>query len=74
MSLRAEISTQHAFVLLTAEDVAGQLSCSPRHVRRLSDRGAMPAPVKVGRLVRWDRDSIERWVASGCPALARHRT
>ncbi|MBX3354866.1 MAG: helix-turn-helix domain-containing protein [Phycisphaeraceae bacterium] len=72
MSLRAEISTQPAFVLLTAGDVACQLSCSPRHVRRMSERGAMPAPVKVGRLVRWDRDAIERWVASGCPALARH--
>ena len=74
MSLRAGITTQPAFVLLTAEDLAGQLSCSPRHVRRMSDRGAMPAPVRVGRLVRWDRESIERWVASGCPPLARHRT
>jgi len=73
MSPRAEIATQPETALLTVGDVAGQLSCSPRHVRRMSDRGAMPAPVRIGALVRWDRESIARWLASGCPAVKKHR-
>lgn len=67
MSVRAEISTP-APTLLSADDLATQLSCSPRHVRRMSSLGVMPAPVKVGRLVRWPRESIADWIASGCPA------
>ena len=67
MFLRAEIPTQSEPALLTADDVAGQLACSPRHVRRMSERGVMPAPVKVGRLVRWPRAAIAQWIASGCP-------
>jgi len=70
MSVRAEISTP-APTLLSADDLAKQLSCSPRHVRRLSDRGAMPTPVRLGGLVRWERSAIERWIAAGCPAVAR---
>jgi excisionase family DNA binding protein len=46
--------------------VAALLDCSPRHVYRLADRGAMPPPVKVGTLVRWARKSIEEWIAAGC--------
>jgi len=67
MSLRAEIPAPREPALLTADDVADQLTCSPRHVRRMSARGVMPAPVKFGRLVRWPRESIADWIASGCP-------
>lgn len=47
--------------------VAEMLSVSTRHVRRLADSGAMPRPVKLGALVRWRRDLVERWIADGCP-------
>jgi len=73
MSLRAEISTTPSLALVTADDLAKQLSCSPRHVRRLSDRGAMPTPIRLGGLVRWERSAIERWIASGCPVVAHIR-
>ena len=46
--------------------VAELLTCSTRHVYRLSDAGMMPAPVKLGALVRWDRKRIEAWIAEGC--------
>ncbi len=58
--------------LLTVRQVAALLGCSVRHVYRLSDRGAMPRPVRLGNLVRWNRrtdDSatgIEDWIAAGC--------
>ena len=58
--------------LLTVRQVAALLGCSARHVYRLSDRGAMPRPVKLGNLVRWNRRTgdpatgIEDWIDSGC--------
>jgi excisionase family DNA binding protein len=55
-------------VLLDVRAVAALLDCSPRHVFRLADTGAMPPPVRVGRLVRWRRADLEAWLAAGCPA------
>ncbi|MFL5341881.1 MAG: helix-turn-helix transcriptional regulator [Gemmataceae bacterium] len=55
-----------ASVLLDVQAVARLLNCSTRHVYRLSDMGKMPAPVRVGALVRWQRQAIEEWVAGGC--------
>ena len=46
--------------------VAAALNCSPRHVYRLADAGKMPAPVRLGSLVRWQRAAITAWVADGC--------
>lgn len=57
--------------LLDVKQVAAKLRCSPRHVYRLSDRGAMPPPVRLGGLVRWPNDLIDRWIAQGCPAQQR---
>ena len=56
--------------LLTVKQVAGLLGCSSRHVYRLSDRGAMPRPVRLGSvLVRWDRSAVESWIAGGCKSV-----
>lgn len=53
--------------LLTVRQVAAMLGCSARHVYRLSDRGAMPRPAKLGDvLVRWNRAEIESWIGNGC--------
>ena len=34
---------------------------------RLRDAGHMPRPVRLGALVRWRRDILDQWIASGCP-------
>jgi len=52
--------------LLDVKAVAEMLTCSARHVYRLSDSGEMPRPVKVGHLVRWRRKELEDWIADGC--------
>lgn len=52
--------------LLDVVAVAKLLKCSKRHVHRLADGGKMPAPVKLGALVRWDRNRIEAWISGGC--------
>ncbi|MBX3435311.1 MAG: helix-turn-helix domain-containing protein [Pirellulales bacterium] len=54
--------------LLDVRTVAELLDCSTRHVYRLADAGRMPAPVKLGTLVRWPRQAVEDWISAGCPS------
>ena len=53
--------------MLTVRDVARMLNCSARTVYRLTDSGRMPRPVKLGAMVRWQREAIESWIGRGCP-------
>jgi len=55
--------------LLTVGDTARVLNCSKRQVYRLADAGKLPAPVRLGALVRWRRASILEWIGQGCPAV-----
>ena len=50
--------------LVDADEIAQFLGCSPKHVRRMAERGQFPKPVKVGRLKRWPREAIEEWIDS----------
>jgi excisionase family DNA binding protein len=59
--------TTQAAALLDVEQVAQTLNCSPRHIYRLSDAGKMPRPVRLGSLVRWNREVLDEWISSGCP-------
>ncbi|MDE2505862.1 MAG: excisionase family DNA-binding protein [Planctomycetota bacterium] len=58
-------------LLIDARAVADLLGCSKQHVTRLTDAGKMPAPVRLGSLVRWDRSTIETWIADGCPSVRK---
>jgi excisionase family DNA binding protein len=49
----------------TAKELAGLLGCSVRHVWRMCGTGQLPAPVRIGRLVRWSKQVIEGWLATG---------
>jgi excisionase family DNA binding protein len=60
-----------AAALLDVDTVAAMLDCSARHVYRLAGAGRMPAPVRLGSLVRWSRVVIERWIGDGCPDCRR---
>ena len=53
--------------LLSAPQLAKGLGISVRGVWRLRRIGSLPAPVRVGRLVKWVRVEIERWISAGCP-------
>jgi len=52
--------------LLDVQAVAAMLDCSPRHIYRMSDGGKLPAPLKIGALVRWRADEIRAWISGGC--------
>lgn len=67
-SQSGRVSGDQEALLLGVEELARLLKCSVRHVRRLCDRGMMPAPVRLGALLRWSRATIEDWIAAGCPA------
>jgi len=57
--------------MLKVEDVAGILKCSTRTVYRLADTGKMPAPCRLGAMVRWPEATVDAWIAAGCPACRR---
>jgi predicted DNA-binding transcriptional regulator AlpA len=54
--------------LLDVQAVADLCGCSARTCTRLSDAGKMPAPVRLGALVRWPANVIEDWIKAGCPS------
>lgn len=53
--------------LLDVQAVANRLGCSTRHVYRLAESKRMPAPIRLGALVRWTESEITRWIEDGCP-------
>jgi len=48
--------------LLDVERAAALLSCSPRHLMRLTDARQGPPSVRLGRLVRYPRRLLLRWI------------
>ncbi|MCH7729881.1 MAG: hypothetical protein IH991_25935 [Planctomycetes bacterium] len=48
--------------------------CSPRHILRMADDGRIPAPVKLGSLVRWrlrtgnPMTGVLDHIEAGCPS------
>lgn len=52
---------------------------STRHIRRLADSGRMPAPIKLGAILRWRVETgdpmtgIRDWIMAGCPDCRQQR-
>lgn len=63
MSLNASpTTTERTLQLLDITELAGQLSVSPRFVRRLVTERRIPYR-KVGKFVRFDAAEVAAWVA-----------
>ena len=56
---------------LTADEVAALLGVSRAHLWKLHSSGRLPRPIRLGRVVRWDRRAIEAWVEAGAPPRER---
>ncbi len=56
---------------MSAGDAAKLLDISPRHLAKLYASGRLPAPVRLGRAVRWRSDELRDWLAAGCPPRDR---
>jgi len=53
--------------LLSAEAVGKMLSLSRRQIFRLNSSGKIPAPIRIGRAVRWAESTIAQWLKAGAP-------
>ena len=58
-----EIADQCERVLLSVREVAHMLNLGERTIWKINSTGDFPAPVRIGRAVRWDRREIEAWLA-----------
>lgn len=58
----AELPAPFLPLLLTRPQLAAHLQCSSRHVDNLPRRGLLPV-VRLGRCVRYRRDSVLRAIA-----------
>lgn len=64
----ATVLMENMRMLLKDERVAAKLGVSRRKIWSMASAGQMPAPVRMGRSVRWRQSDIERWVELGCPS------
>lgn len=65
----SKTATTTEAAMLDVKEVATLLRCSTRHVTRLEESGQMPPAVRLGRLCRWNRIVIEKWLSDGCPPV-----
>lgn len=55
-------------LLLDVKEVAGLMGVSRRAIWTWADDGTFPEPLKFGRLRRWHRDSVEKFLADKAKA------
>ncbi|MGH2271265.1 helix-turn-helix transcriptional regulator [Anaerohalosphaeraceae bacterium U12dextr] len=53
--------------LWTVKQVAEFLRVSVWQVHRLSARGLMPGPLRLGRCFRWLKEDVLGWIDAGAP-------
>jgi len=62
-----EMVVSGEIAMLSMRQLAAGLGISVRHLEKLVEQGAVPAPIRLGRCRRFVRRTIEDWVAIGCP-------
>lgn len=55
----------------TVDQVCEILQVSRKGIYRMLDRGSLPKPGRVGRLLRWDAEAFDQWIAEGMPSVKR---
>jgi len=58
---------------LSLPSLAAYLDTSPMTVRRLVDKGILPAPVVIGSMKRWDEDQVKKAIGATLEAVASGR-
>lgn len=54
-------------LLIDSREAAKLLKVSSRTLWSMQKEGRMPAPIRIGRVVRWSYEALKRWVEAGCP-------
>ncbi|MBP7746436.1 MAG: AlpA family phage regulatory protein [Phycisphaerae bacterium] len=68
MKSETEKPAMQADRLLRVQEVGHRLGVSARQCWKLLASGRLPAPVRLGRSVRWRDSDIARFVRDGCPS------
>lgn len=50
-----------------AEEIGRMLKTSAKTIHLWADSGAMPRPIRLGRVVRFNIQVINDWISAGCP-------
>jgi|6_EtaG_2_1085325.scaffolds.fasta_scaffold453371_2 excisionase family DNA binding protein len=53
--------------MMNPEQVASLLAIRKDTVYRWNRSGMMPEAIKIGKILRWQRNDVEEWIADGCP-------
>lgn len=61
-------------MMLSIGQLAERLNCSTLTVRRWWAAGHIPAPVRIGRALRWRVVDVEQWESKGCKPVASAAT
>ncbi len=67
MANEQETSGANSTELFTVTGLARALKVSVRQVWKMLSRGDLPAPIKLGRSVRWRAAEIAKWLEAGAP-------
>lgn len=54
-------------LMIDAKTFARLLAVSSRHLNRLLDLKAVPEPIRLGRLLRWQLAEVLEWIEADCP-------
>ncbi len=71
MSKMHESSEPLNRLAFSTAELAERLGVSTRHIARLSAKGALPHPVRLGRSLRWSATEIGAWLLAGTPNRER---
>jgi predicted DNA-binding transcriptional regulator AlpA len=55
--------------LVNTRQTANLLDVSERKVFAMQTEGRMPAPLRIGKAVRWRKRELEAWIDAGSPPL-----
>lgn len=51
---------------ITLAEFANLLKVSNRTMRRYLSAGRLPAPIRLGRMLRWKLIEVLKWIETGC--------
>ena len=66
-------SSEREPALIDAKETSRLCSISTPMLYKLNAMGSMPAPLKIGKLMRWRRKEILRWIDKGCLDLSSEK-
>ena len=58
-------------ILISAREAAALLGIGRRTFYRLHSSGRVPLPVRLGGVVRWRLEELQRWTQAGCPSRGK---